>query len=173
MQVDVALGEGPSIAYGGGLRNDPTYRSVTPRPNERQFWRYKDDKQQPPSSDISDPNTQTPQQDTDPSTYDGTWVGANSSELHVREIVIAKKQFPCDGNVAIQYGNGQIINMPVIWQAKDAQLVGMFGDGEKKISIATIKLSAEGLSGQITPPTILGGANELTFRGLQKIKNGN
>lgn len=167
VQVDLAitLNEGPV----GGLRQRRTF----PKPTERQFWRYKDDKQEPPPAAVngSEPNA-PPQLVTDTNTYDGTWIGASASGFHIREIVITKNDFPCDGTVAIQNDGDQIINMPVVWQEKDGQLVGMFGDGEKKDMIATVKLAPEGLSGQIKPPIILGGPKELVFSGFHKGKSG-
>lgn len=99
-----------------------------------------------------------------PTTYEGTWTGTSEAGMHVREIVFDKSRCPCDGMVTL-HNDGTTIRRHVVWQEKDGKLVGMFGPGEQKDPIATVRMSAGELSGEVTFLS-----KEFRFTGFQKQK---
>lgn len=96
----------------------------------------------------------------------GKWTGKENTGLHVRLIYFETNEFPCRGNVVVQYRSGSVIGHDIIWERKDGELTAVMREGESSV-IAKVK-TGQTLSGKVFLLVPEGRNTEIDFADFTK-----
>ncbi|MCL4852579.1 MAG: hypothetical protein KJZ78_14520 [Bryobacteraceae bacterium] len=105
--------------------------------------------------------------------YAGEWSGERLPGFHVKSVLVPKNEFPCEGQIVTQYGDGTTFTISDFqWQQTESVIVGVTTRANKRI--AQIQVAGNRLSGKVTSPISADGKSmkfesvELSFAGFER-----
>lgn len=104
--------------------------------------------------------------------YAGVWRGPADAVAYVRSVTIEKNEFPCYGQVEVQYTTREVYKFDGTWEMRDNdKLAGKFGIGAGPKNLeATVWIDNQLLTGQVKSPPNLMNGKEFTFSQYRRVR---